>query len=101
MASDTVDPSSFKIEILQDQVDDVKNIMTKNIDNVLNRGEKLHDLLNKTDDLQATATSFQRTTTRIARKMWWKNSKLIMSMMGIMSVIVTIIILLATRVIPT
>ncbi|XP_025047586.1 vesicle-associated membrane protein 7-like isoform X1 [Alligator sinensis] len=40
------------ISTLQIQVDDVKNVMTKNIDKVLQREEKLSELVDRTDDLQ-------------------------------------------------
>ncbi|XP_019339470.2 vesicle-associated membrane protein 7 [Alligator mississippiensis] len=45
------------ISTLQIQVDDVKNVMTKNIDKVLQREEKLSELVDRTDDLQ-TALAF-------------------------------------------
>uniref|UniRef100_A0A8C7WUP8 V-SNARE coiled-coil homology domain-containing protein n=1 Tax=Oryzias sinensis TaxID=183150 RepID=A0A8C7WUP8_9TELE len=35
-----------------DQVDGVKNIMTENVDRILARGERLDDLMDKTEDLQ-------------------------------------------------
>ncbi|XP_051898731.1 vesicle-associated membrane protein 8 isoform X2 [Pristis pectinata] len=54
MASYSVDPGPDKLSNLQSQVNDVKGIMTHNIEKVLDRGEKLDDLIIKTDDLQAT-----------------------------------------------
>ncbi|XP_043917083.1 vesicle-associated membrane protein 8-like [Protopterus annectens] len=101
MAAYNANPHTNKVGELQSQVDDVKNIMTQNIDRVLERGERLDDLIVKTDDLQATAESFQKTSTKIARKMWWKNTKMIIIIVVIVAVIVLIIILLATGVIPT
>ncbi|XP_067869900.1 vesicle-associated membrane protein 8 isoform X1 [Heterodontus francisci] len=77
MASYSVDPGPEKLSNLQGQVNDVKGIMSQNIEKVLERGEKLDDLIIKTDDLQASADSFQKTSTKIARKMWWKNKKMI------------------------
>lgn len=38
---------------LQTQVDEVKGIMTQNIEKVLERGERLEDLIASTDELQA------------------------------------------------
>ncbi|XP_072110500.1 vesicle-associated membrane protein 8 [Mobula birostris] len=100
-ASYNVDSSPVKLSNLQSQVNDVKGIMTHNIEKVLDRGERLDDLIIKTDDLQATADSFQKTSTKIARKMWWKNTKMIIIIVVIVVVIIIFIILFATGVIPT
>lgn len=41
---------------VQEQVNDVKIILKDNINKVLERGERLDDLIEKTDDLQATVS---------------------------------------------
>ncbi|XP_034628787.1 vesicle-associated membrane protein 8-like [Trachemys scripta elegans] len=89
------------ISTLQIQVDDVKNVITQNVDKVLQRAEKLSDLVDRTDDLQIAAHSFQKTTTKISRKMWWKNAKMMIIIGVILLIILIFIILLATGVIPT
>lgn len=90
-----------KINEVQDQVNEVKVIIKDNINKVLERGERLDDLIGKTDDLQATADSFQKTSTRVSRKFWWKNMKMMIIIGVIVLVIVVLIILLATGVIPS
>ncbi|XP_024068238.1 vesicle-associated membrane protein 8-like [Terrapene carolina triunguis] len=89
------------ISTLQIQVDDVKNVITQNVDKVLQRAEKLSDLADRTDDLQIAAHSFQKTTKKISRKMWWKNAKMMIIIGVILLIILIFIILLATGVIPT
>lgn len=42
-----------KVKTLQSQVDGVKDIMTQNVDRILARGERLDDLMGKSEDLQA------------------------------------------------
>ena len=42
-----------KVQSLRDQVDGVKTIMTQNVDRILARGERLDDLMGKSEDLQA------------------------------------------------
>uniref|UniRef100_A0A8C3FLJ8 V-SNARE coiled-coil homology domain-containing protein n=1 Tax=Chrysemys picta bellii TaxID=8478 RepID=A0A8C3FLJ8_CHRPI len=88
------------ISTLQIQVDDVKNVITQNVDKVLQRAEKLSDLVDRTDDLQI-AHSFQKNTTKISRKMWLKNAKMMIIIGVILLIILIFIILLATGVIPT
>lgn len=44
-----------KITKIQNQLDNVKGIMVKNISDLLNRGEKIEDLLAKSEDLKTTS----------------------------------------------
>ncbi|XP_015232983.1 PREDICTED: vesicle-associated membrane protein 8-like [Cyprinodon variegatus] len=88
------------VQALKDQVDGVKDIMTQNVDRILARGERLDDLMGKTEDLQAGAQNFKQTAHKVARSYWWKNVKLIVVIVVVVLIIVLIIILLATGVIP-
>uniref|UniRef100_A0AAR2KFM3 V-SNARE coiled-coil homology domain-containing protein n=1 Tax=Pygocentrus nattereri TaxID=42514 RepID=A0AAR2KFM3_PYGNA len=90
-----------RVKALQSQVDGVKDIMTQNVDRILARGERLDDLMDKSEDLQAGAQNFKQTSQKVARAYWWKNVKLILVIIVVVIVIVLIIVLLATGVIPT
>ena len=46
-------PDSDQLGQLQSQVNDVKDVMTQNIEKVMERGERLEDLIAQTDDLEA------------------------------------------------
>ncbi|CAL9682342.1 unnamed protein product [Knipowitschia caucasica] len=87
---------STKLDNVQGQVNEVKVILKDNIKKVLERGDRLDDLIEKTDDLQATADSFQRTSTRVARKYWWKNIKIMIIIGVVVSVAIILIIVFAT-----
>ncbi|XP_061674186.1 vesicle-associated membrane protein 8 [Syngnathoides biaculeatus] len=89
-----------KMESLRHEVDGVKNIMTQNVDRILARGERLDDLMGKSEDLQDGAKHFKHTSHKVARTYWWKNVKLVVVIVVIVLIIVLIIILLATGVIP-
>ncbi|KAK2887999.1 vesicle-associated membrane protein 8 [Channa argus] len=91
--------SSAKLDQVQGQVNEVKVILKDNINKVLERGDRLDDLIDKTGDLQASADSFQRTSTRVARKYWWKNIKMMIIIGVIVAIILVLIILAATNVI--
>ncbi|KAM8828309.1 vesicle-associated membrane protein 8 isoform 1-T1 [Spinachia spinachia] len=91
--------STAKLDQVQNQVNEVKVILKDNISKVLERGERLDDLIGKTDDLQASADSFQKTSTRVARKYWWKNVKMMIIIGVVVLIIVILIILFATGVI--
>lgn len=89
-----------KVDALRSQVDGVKEIMTQNVDRILARGERLDDLMDKSEDLQAGAQNFKQTSQKVARSYWWKNVKIWVVIIVIVLIIVLIIILLATGVIP-
>lgn len=42
-----------RVKSLQSQVDGVTDIMTQNVERILARGERLDDLMDKSEDLQA------------------------------------------------
>ncbi|XP_034006747.1 vesicle-associated membrane protein 8 [Trematomus bernacchii] len=90
-----------KVQILKDQVDGVKDIMTQNVDRILARGERLDDLMGKSEDLQTGAQHFKQTSVKVARTYWWKNVKLVVVIVVVVLIIVLIIVLLSTGVIPT
>lgn len=65
-----------KVASVQKQVDEVKNIMVENIEKVLERGEKIELLVDKTDDLRFQAEKFQKTGRQLRNRMWWANLKM-------------------------
>eukprot|EP00201_Polytomella_parva_P018925 CAMPEP_0175071712 /NCGR_PEP_ID=MMETSP0052_2-20121109/19406_1 /TAXON_ID=51329 ORGANISM="Polytomella parva, Strain SAG 63-3" /NCGR_SAMPLE_ID=MMETSP0052_2 /ASSEMBLY_ACC=CAM_ASM_000194 /LENGTH=137 /DNA_ID=CAMNT_0016338935 /DNA_START=270 /DNA_END=683 /DNA_ORIENTATION=+ len=65
-----------KVASVQQKVNEVKGIMTENIEKVLARGEKLELLTDKTENLVFEADRFQRTGKALKRKMWWQNCKM-------------------------
>jgi len=81
-----------KIKKLQEGIDEVKNIMINNIDRVLERGEKIELLLDKTEQLQATSAGFKKASTNLANYFWWKNVK-IWAVIGCVVVILGLIIM--------
>ncbi|XP_044729960.1 vesicle-associated membrane protein 7 [Chrysoperla carnea] len=58
------------------ELDELKDIMVKNIENVSMRGERLELLVNKTDNLSADSVTFRKTSRNLARSMFWKNVKI-------------------------
>ncbi|XP_060764055.1 vesicle-associated membrane protein 8 isoform X1 [Neoarius graeffei] len=89
-----------RVKSLQSQVDGVTNIMTQNVERILARGERLDDLMDKSEDLQAGAQNFKHTSQKVARAYWWKNVKLVVVIVVIVVIILLIIVLLASGVIP-
>lgn len=60
----------------QQEIDGVREIMTENIERVLERGERIDLLVDKTDRLGHNARDFRVRSRGLRRRMWWKNVKL-------------------------
>ncbi|KAF2482910.1 synaptobrevin-domain-containing protein [Neohortaea acidophila] len=61
---------------VQADIDNVRGIMTENIERVLERGERIDLLVDKTDRLGGSARDFRVRSRGLRRKMWWKNTRL-------------------------
>lgn len=61
---------------VQNEIDNVRGIMTENIERVLERGERIDLLVDKTDRLGGSARDFRVRSRGLRRKMWWKNVRL-------------------------
>lgn len=49
--------------------------MRVNVDKVLERDQKLSELDDRADALQAGASQFETSAAKLKRKYWWKNCK--------------------------
>mmetsp|Transcript_17320 Transcript_17320/g.51866 ORF Transcript_17320/g.51866 Transcript_17320/m.51866 type:complete len:226 (+) Transcript_17320:241-918(+) len=87
------DPSADAISRTRVAMDDVKKIMINNIEQVLDRGERIELLVHKTDSLQAQAFTFRRQSRRLHHHMWWKNVRLTAAIIA--SVLIVIYLLVA------
>ncbi|KAK1421571.1 hypothetical protein QVD17_24012 [Tagetes erecta] len=84
-----------KIAKVKAQVSEVKGVMMENIEKVLDRGEKIELLVDKTDNLRTQAQDFKKQGTKIKRKMWIHNMKVKLVIFGIIVALLLIIILSA------
>jgi len=77
------------------ELDELKDIMVKNIDNIAMRGERLELLVNKAENLNSGSVSFRTTSRNLARSMFWKNIKLYVIIGVIIAVIIYFIVCMA------
>ncbi|XP_018514131.2 putative vesicle-associated membrane protein 726 isoform X2 [Brassica rapa] len=82
-----------KLAKVKAQVSEVKGVMMENIEKVLDRGEKIELLVDKTEDLRSHAQDFRTQGTKIRRKMWWENMKIKLIVAGIIIALILIIII--------
>lgn len=72
------------------EIDNVRGIMSQNIESLLERGERIDLLVDKTDRLGGSAHDFRVRSRGLRRKMWWKNVKL----MALLTLVVIFLIYL-------
>ncbi|OAY39037.1 vesicle-associated membrane protein 727 [Manihot esculenta] len=86
-----------KLSKLKAQITEVKGIMMDNIEKVLDRGEKIELLVDKTENLQFQADSFQRQGRQLRRKMWLQNLQMKLMVGGAILIVFVILWLLVCR----
>jgi len=64
------------ITAVEGKLEAVKGVMVQNIEQILERGEKLELLVDKTDQLQTQAFQFQKTSRRLKNAMFMRKLKL-------------------------
>ncbi|XP_022955035.1 vesicle-associated membrane protein 721-like [Cucurbita moschata] len=82
-----------KLAKVKAQVSEVKGVMMENIEKVLDRGEKIELLVDKTENLHNQAQDFKTSGTKIRRKMWLQNMKIKLIVLGILIALILIIVL--------
>ncbi|XP_071721558.1 vesicle-associated membrane protein 722-like isoform X3 [Rutidosis leptorrhynchoides] len=84
-----------KLSKVKAQVSEVKEEMLKNIEKAFDRGIKIDNLVDKTENLRFQAQDFHKVGTQIRRKMWLKNMKIKLIVLGIIIALILIIVLSA------
>ncbi|KAJ7581753.1 VAMP/synaptobrevin-like protein [Mycena floridula] len=70
-------PPTDEIARAQTELNQVKDIMVQNVEQILSRGERIELLVDKTDVMAGQATAFRRGARSVRREMWWKNTKIL------------------------
>lgn len=68
-------PSSDSLTTVNNKIHDVKDVMVKNVEMLLERGEKLELLVDKTDRLHQQAFKFERSSHHLRTALFWKRVK--------------------------
>ncbi|XP_046437641.1 vesicle-associated membrane protein 7-like [Daphnia pulex] len=80
---------------VQGELDDLKDVMVKNIDSLAARGERLELLVNKTESLSASAVTFRKSSRNLANSLFWKNIKITAITAAVILVIVYFVVSIA------
>uniref|UniRef100_A0A0V0G840 Vesicle-associated membrane protein 7 n=2 Tax=Triatominae TaxID=70999 RepID=A0A0V0G840_TRIDM len=80
------------ISKVNSELDELKNIMVRNIDDIASRGENLKLLYEKSENLTATSVSFRTQSRNLQRSLFWKNVKLYVIIASVSIVILYMIL---------
>ncbi|KAK6194410.1 hypothetical protein SNE40_000047 [Patella caerulea] len=78
---------------LKGQVNDVVDVMKSNVSKVIDRGERLEDLQDKSDDLANNSDMFRTRAKGLHKSMWWKNCRMKLILAAIIIILLAIIII--------
>ncbi|KAK9467940.1 synaptobrevin-domain-containing protein [Lipomyces arxii] len=70
-------PEGDRATAVRQEISQVQDIMHQNIERVIDRGERISTLVDKTDNMNQAAFAFRRRSTALRREMWWKNKRLV------------------------
>jgi len=73
--SDEADHTVDNIGAVKSQIEDVKGVMVENIEKVLERGEKIELLVDKTDRLNQQAFKFESSSRNLRRTLYWRKMR--------------------------
>ena len=68
---------SDAITAVKKDLTDVKDILIKNVEKVIDRQEKLEVIVQRTEELQGTSSSFNRAARGLRREEQWNQRKLV------------------------
>ncbi len=84
-----------KIQDVEMEISKCKKQVEAVIINVIERGDKLEDILEKAENMREDASLFKKATKKVKRSMWWKKTKPLV----IIGIVVLVIIAIAVIVV--
>uniref|UniRef100_A0A5B7BTQ0 Vesicle-associated membrane protein 711 n=1 Tax=Davidia involucrata TaxID=16924 RepID=A0A5B7BTQ0_DAVIN len=88
----TNDPNADRLNRLKGEMSQVRNVMIENIDKVLDRGDRLELLVDKTAGFQGNAFRFKKQSRRFRNTIWWRNVKLTVMLVFLLLIIIYIVL---------
>ncbi|KAH7659954.1 Synaptobrevin protein [Dioscorea alata] len=86
------DPNADRINRIKGEMSQVRNVMIENIDKVLERGDRLELLVDKTANMQANTFRFRRQTRRFNNTVWWRNVKLRATLVLVVLIVIYVVL---------
>ncbi|MFS7996859.1 putative Longin domain, v-SNARE, coiled-coil domain-containing protein [Helianthus anomalus] len=86
------DPNADRINRLKSEMGQVRTVMIENIDKVLDRGDRLELLVDKTATMQTNTLRFRKQTRRFRSTVWWRNVKLTIALILLILIIAYVVL---------
>lgn len=86
------DPNADKINRMKGEISQVRNVMIENIDKVLERGDRLEVLVDKTANIQNKAFRFRKQTRQFRSAIWWRNVKLVCALIILILIVIYVVL---------
>ncbi|KAI3851233.1 hypothetical protein MKW98_008825 [Papaver atlanticum] len=86
------DPNADRINRLKGEMSQVRNVMIDNIDKVLERGDRLELLVDKTANMQGNTFRFRKQARRFKNTLWWRNVKLTIALIILILVVIYVVL---------
>ena len=80
---------------LRKELSDLEEQSLRNMDKIIERGEKIEILVKKSETLADQSYDLRDTSRKVKNKMWWKNKKVMIGIALVVVVVVAIIIIIA------
>lgn len=64
-----------KVKQVRQAVDEVKYLALDNVERAIQRGQRIDDIVQASDDLQFQAQGFQRSSRDLSNQLWWNSMK--------------------------
>jgi hypothetical protein len=90
-------PQGDKIGKLKSQIEDVKQVMLNNIDEIMERGAKIDSLVDKSEDLVNQADQFEDNSRTLKNTMICRHIKIVGLAIFILLIIILIILMIACK----
>jgi vesicle-associated membrane protein 7 len=85
-------PNADTINRVKGEIAEVRAVMVENIDKVLDRGDRIELLVDKTATIQDNSFRFKKQSRRLRQSMWIKNAKLLASLTCVILILLYILI---------
>ncbi|KAK1316856.1 hypothetical protein QJS10_CPA05g01387 [Acorus calamus] len=86
------DPNADRINRIRGEMSQVRNVMIENIDKVLERGDRLELLVDKTANMQGNTFRFRKQARRFRSTVWWRNVKLMIMLIILLLIIIYVVL---------
>ncbi|TXG61878.1 hypothetical protein EZV62_013241 [Acer yangbiense] len=86
------DLDADRLNRLKGEMSQVRSVMIDNIDKVLERGDRLALLVDKTTNLQGNTLRFKRQARRYKNYVWWGNCKLTVALLFVLMILIYIVL---------